>query len=288
VHGSMTRIHEMDQPQFSVEELLNLQVVGDAQVSPDGDRIAFVLSENGAEKGQRSPESRIWLVQVEDNQQWQATFGPGTDCSPRWSPDGQSLAFLSDREKRGKWQLYLLDDSPREARKLTELASGAGDYAWSPDGSRLAVTSTDHVPESDNDVKLFDAERRFTRLYLVDAGSGETRPGPHGDLQVWEFCWSPDGRSIAAIVSDEPQTWAWYGARLVRFDFDSGKINTLYTPERQIARPSWSPDGSTIALISCRWSDPGMSGGDVLLVGVADGSVRNATEGEPRSHLMAH
>jgi dipeptidyl aminopeptidase/acylaminoacyl peptidase len=278
----------MESSQFDVQQLLDLRVVGDAQVSPDGDRIAYTVAHNGAEKGQRSPESRIWLVQVEDSQQWQVTYGPGTDRSPRWSPDGQSFAFLSDREKRGTWQLYLLDDSPRESRKVTDLASGIGAYAWSPDATRIAVTSTDHVPESDNDVKLFDAERRFTRIYLVDPCSGESSPVEHGDLQIWEFCWSPDGNSIAAIVSDEPQTWAWYGARLVTIDVESGDVKTLYEPERQIARPSWSPDGSTIALISCRWSDPGMSGGDVLLVGVADQSVRNATEGEPRSHLMAY
>jgi dipeptidyl aminopeptidase/acylaminoacyl peptidase len=278
----------MARSQFTVNELLKINGVADAQISPNGQRIAYTVSENGSEKGQRQSKSRICSVPFDGGRSTQISAGPDTDHTPRWSPNGDRLAFLSDRQKRGKFQLYVLGSLFQEAHPLTDLEAGVDEFSWSPDGSGLAITSSDHVPETDNDVKLFDEERCFKRLYLVDAHSGETTSVEHGDIQVWEFCWSPDGRQIAAIVSDEPQSWAWYSSRLASINVESGEVKTLHQPERQIARPAWSPDGKTVALITCRWSDPGMSGGDVLLVDANTGVVRNLTEGEPRSHLLAH
>lgn len=278
----------MEASGLTIDDLLNLNVVGDAQIAPGGQRVIYTIAENGAEKGQRSPESRIWMHRLDASTPEQLTFGPGSDRQPRWSPDGRSLTFLSDRSQRGRAQIYLLDETPRDARKLTDLPAGVSSHAWSPDGGCIALTATDHIPDQDNDVRLFDSDRRFRRLYRCDVSTGETTPINHGDLQVWEYCWSPDGTELAAIVSDEPFEWGWYSARLVLIDVSTGDRRDLYQPARQIARPAWSPDGSHIALITCRWSDPGMTGGDVVVVGVDDGTVRNLTEGEPRSHFTVH
>lgn len=272
----------------TMDDILDLNVVADAQIAPGGGAVLYTVAENGTPKGERSPESRVWLKPLDDGGARQITFGPHTDRQPRWSPDGTSISFLSDRAQRNTPQLYLLESSPADARKLTELSGGVSSHAWSPNGNSIAVTSSDRVPERDNDVKLFDEDRCYRRLYLCVVQHGTTTPMDHGDLHIWEFCWSPDGSQIAAIASDEPFEWGWYRARLVLIDVPSGQVTALYEPARQIARPVWSMDGSRIALITCRWSDPGMTGGDVLTIDVDDGVVRNLTEGEQRSHYTVH
>jgi dipeptidyl aminopeptidase/acylaminoacyl peptidase len=278
----------MASTRFIVEDLLDLKVLSDAHVSPGGDRVIFCLAENGSSKGERSPVSRVWMQADGEAAAIQLTTGPYTDRQARWSPDGSRVSFLSDREKRGTSQIYLLESGPRDARQLSALPAGVIAHTWSPSGDRIAFTASDHIAEQDNDVRLYDSDQRFQRLYLCDVGSGSTSPISHGDLHVWEFCWAPDGKSIAAIVSDDPYDWGWYDARLVIIDITSGDVRSIYETERQIARPEWSPTGEYIALVTCRWSDPGMTGGDVIVVNIFDGIARNLTEGEPRSHYTAH
>jgi dipeptidyl aminopeptidase/acylaminoacyl peptidase len=271
---------------ITVDDLMNLRLVSDAQIAPDGSQVAYVVSENGRKKEEASIPSRIWRVPFQGGGTEQVTFGPGADHSPRWSPDGRFLAFASDRAKRGTLQIYVLGQGVAEARRLTDLPQGAGDFRWSPDGERIATVVRDPSPEGDDDAWVFDQHGRYSRLHVVDVATGQRRPVAHGDLHIWEFDWSPDGREIAAIVSDEPFEWAWYSSRLVRIDIDTGAVTEVYRPERQIARPAWSPDGRRVALTTCRWSDPGMTGGDLLVIDPVTGDARNLTAGQPVSHLV--
>jgi dipeptidyl aminopeptidase/acylaminoacyl peptidase len=272
----------------TIDQLLAMDVVSDANIAPGGASVVYTISPNGSAKGERALETRVWLRMLDEAESSQLTFGPNTDNDPRWAPDAAAISFLSDREQKGKSQIYLLDGSFREARKLTDSPGGVAEHIWSPNGDVIAFSASDFVSEHANDVKLYDADRRYRRLYLYDVKSGTSKPVNHRDLHVWEFCWSPDGSRIAAIVSDEPFEWGWYDAKLVLIDAHSGEVESLNKPERQIARPAWSPDGSRIALITCRWSDPGMTGGDVITVRVSDGQVNSLTAGEPRSHFTVH
>ncbi len=278
----------MTQRDVGIEDILGLTLVSDAQIAPGGGRVLCTFAENGADRGERRPRSAVWLYSISGQRPVRISTGSGSDSQGRFSPSGKQVTFLSDREKRNIAQLYLVDETPRDARKLTDLPAGVSSHAWAPDGSHIALLSTDYIPEQDNDVKLFDADRRFRRLYLCNPDTGETQPLTHGDLHIWEYCWSPDSTKIAAIASDEPFEWGWYDARLVTIDISTGEVATVYESERQIARPAWSPEGSRIALITSFWSDPGMTGGDVLLVDLEDSSARSLTSGEPRSHYTVH
>jgi dipeptidyl aminopeptidase/acylaminoacyl peptidase len=94
--------------------------------------------------------------------------------------------------------------------------------------------------------------------------------------------------ALAAIVSDRPERWSWYRSRLCRIDLETGAVTTLYVPERQIARPSWSPDSTHVAIVTSIFSDPGMTGGDVLIVSATTGEVRKLAGNDARSHLTLH
>ncbi|HET9015114.1 MAG TPA: S9 family peptidase, partial [Thermomicrobiaceae bacterium] len=224
----------------------------------------------------------------------QLSAGPWTDDLPRWSPDGAMLAFRSDRAERGRGQLYLLRGTLAEAEPLHAFPAGIGAIHWSPDGRTIAVVAADPPAreaqgrDEARDWFLFEDEPRYERIWLVDVATGDVRRLTDRDLQVWELDWSPDGRQIAALVSDLPYPWAWYRARLVAVDVASGAARTLYAPSRQLARPAWSPDGRGVALITSTWSDPGMTGGDVVLVPADGGEPRDLTPGQPRSHLDPH
>ncbi|HUY99813.1 MAG TPA: hypothetical protein VMU89_05650, partial [Thermomicrobiaceae bacterium] len=279
---------------LTVDDLLDVTVVSDAQVDPAGSRVAFVVAHATLEYKATSPLGRIWLMDADGGSPLQATVGPWTDDLPRWSPDGATLAFRSDRGERGKGQLYLLRGSAAEAEPLHAFDGGINAIHWSPDGRTIAVVATDPpVRESEGrgearDWVLFEDEHRYERIWLVDVASGAARRLSDVDLQVWELTWAPDGRSIGALVSDLPYQWAWYGARLVSLDVASGAARTLYTTPRQLARPAWSPDGRWIAVVTSTWSDPGMTGGDVVLVPTGEGEAHNLTPGQPRSHLDLH
>ncbi|HEX7102656.1 MAG TPA: S9 family peptidase, partial [Nitrolancea sp.] len=200
------------------------------------------------------------------------------------------LAFRSDRETRGIWQVYLLGADVGEARRLTAFAGGVSDYAWSPDGTRIAAVVRDAAPERAEGVDhvLYEDEPRFERIWVIETATGTVRQLTTGDEQIWEFCWSPDGGAVAAIVSDRPERWSWYQSRLCRIDLADGSVTTLYVPDRQIARPSWSPDGEQIAIVTSIFSDPGMTGGDVLLVSATTGETRRLAGNDARSHLTLH
>jgi hypothetical protein len=111
------------------DDLYRVQWVGDPQISPDGTRVAFVRTiADTAENGYRSS---IWIVPVEGGEARPLTSGDH-DGSPRWSPDGQTLAFLRPGRDENGPQIWLLSMGGGEATQLTDLDGGAGAPLWSP------------------------------------------------------------------------------------------------------------------------------------------------------------
>jgi dipeptidyl aminopeptidase/acylaminoacyl peptidase/dipeptidase len=135
------------------EDMSHFRTISDPRISPDGRQVAFVVTETHRDTD--ASDSDIWLLDLAAGgsvEPRQLTHGPGDDTSPRWSPDGHTLAFLSDREgQRGgdasgpeadteaTTDLYLIDTNGGEAVRLTSAPASLRDPLWSNNGTFLVA-----------------------------------------------------------------------------------------------------------------------------------------------------
>src|SRR2546430_1094821 len=155
------------------EDVYELRGVADPRLSPDGRTVAFVVGRIDREANEY--RGNIWLAPADGSAPpRQLTFGGRRDADPRWSPDGASLAFTSNRIGDAM-QLYVIAVSGGgEARKITDLKEDVKHAAWSPDGSRIAFDSrvrADHYDEEDEKKR---PPRRITRLFYKLDNEGWT------------------------------------------------------------------------------------------------------------------
>ena len=262
----------------------------DLRPSPDGRWIAFRGERRDALEGH--PEGRICLVGVDGSDLRQVTNGPHDDDQPRWSPDGGTLTFRSDRAAAGRHQLYRLTaDAIGEAQALPAVEGVAEQHAWSPDGTRILVVvagldaeqsdavgsgtiaASDEMPAWIPEVESTDrADDMRRRLCTIDVATGAVASVGRPELNVWEATWCGNDR-IAAIVSDDPGEGAWYGARLVVIDLASGLDRTILESDIQLGWVTASPDGTRLAVVEALCSDRLVVAGELLLVDPVDGDV---------------
>ncbi|MCH7740981.1 MAG: PD40 domain-containing protein, partial [Chloroflexi bacterium] len=174
---------------FSVEDSVRLKQVGDAQISPDGQSVAFVAGNGFVESGPnrtKLPASDVFAITDTGAEPAQLTRSPRSDNTPRWSPDGRYLAFYSDREEDGQRQVYLLPADGGEASRLTSVRGtlpgprSLNPLKWFPDGKSLAFQMIDAPGEDEReasdagrDAIEFEAKHRFMRVWRTDIRGGE-------------------------------------------------------------------------------------------------------------------
>jgi dipeptidyl aminopeptidase/acylaminoacyl peptidase len=253
------------------EDLLNFQLLGDPQVSPDGSTVLFTHKRVG-EKNEYA--TNLWLVSTTGKGRPRPFTSGNRDSHPRWSPDGSRIAFISSREKP-KPQIYIINAAGGEARKLTDFPEGSlPTFTWSPDGRMLAVKFRDADPLWTKDAKkqreekglsdpprvlddwwyrldgdgYFNAQRHH--LYLVDVETGKHRKVYDKDtLGDFGFDFSPDSKRLVLATNRHPKAMirAWKEELLI-LNIASGKLTPIRgLPEGPKSDPRWSPDGRLIA-----------------------------------------
>ena len=209
-----------------VKDLREFKFVSDPQISPDGTKTAFVLSEIDYE--QDKYYRHIWLAETETGKLTQFTYGPGLDTYPRWSPDGSKLLFLSNgRQSDTKTQLYIINLGGGEAQLVADMENGVSNPRWSPDGRSVLFTSrvwTEKKNESDvkhikrirykfNNLGFFEGRR--VHLFTVKPG-GKPKQLTKGEYDVNDPKWSTGGKHITFITNMEP-------------DQDTSRVTDIYS-----------------------------------------------------------
>lgn len=257
---------------FGPDDLARLRFVQAADLSPDGTRVVYALTEVDVEAD--ADRTGLWLLDVESGSARRLTAGTGTDSRPTWSPDGRRVAFLSHRT--GKPQVHVIAVDSDEAHQVTRLPAGVGGPpVWSPDGARIAFTARSRRRHRDaaKPYRVTRAVYRFNGLgylddavqdvFVVDAGSGEARLLTDDSLMNTAPQWTPDGRAIVFIASFEPGTLAPY-SRLRCVDLD-GEVRDLQHPTGTVAAFGLRPDGRVTLILYWR-ADRGIGSRPELFV----------------------
>ncbi len=260
-------------------------------ISPDGTRVAWVESLHEKD-GAPSPNSAIFIADLKSLSTPPRRISVGTGAADHaehdiaWSQDGRRLAFLSDAAREGQLDLYVVNASGGSARRLTHLSGFLAEPHWSADGKTLAFLFIENAPRAAGPLQPMTKgvgviEQRIyeQRITTVDLACGRVRQVSPADLYVYEYDWSPDGKSFVATAAHGPGDDNWYIDELYTITVESGETKSIYKPsvQMQIAVPRWSPDGKNIAFISGLMSDEGNPGGDIFTVPATGGEPRNLT-----------
>src|SRR5215831_20352194 len=133
---------------LKIDDMHRFHDVRDAQISPDGKWVAYTV--NTVDAAADKSDTDVWITSWDGTQHLRMTTSPDSESSPRWSPDGRYLSFLSSRPGKARGnQVWLLDRNGGEAQQLSELKGRLQSYEWSPDSKRLALVVGDPDPEAE-------------------------------------------------------------------------------------------------------------------------------------------
>lgn len=262
--------------QLTPEASLNLRSISDLQFSPDGSRVAFVVTE--PPKAERRAR-HIWLYETKSNVVRQVTFSAKDESSPRWSPDGKQLAFLSNRADQQ--QIYTMRMDGGEAAAVTKGKRSVSSYAWSPDGKQIAYLAPDPKTEAEekkekekDDPHVVDKDDKHPRLWLLAIATGDARALTDPKWAISELAWLPSGAHLIISATDHPESDEDTD-QIFSVAVSDGSRKLLLAPHGPFGDLHVSPDGMTVSFVGCRVDGPAPH--DLMLLDIGKRATRNLT-----------
>jgi dipeptidyl aminopeptidase/acylaminoacyl peptidase len=254
-----------------------LQLANDPQVSPDGKKIVYVRRFADAMTDRRY--SNLWIINTDGTDHRPITTGNRSDSSPRWSPDGTRIAFLSDAD--GKPQIYIRWMDTGQTARITNLDQAPDAIAWSPDGKMLSFSALvlgkgPHIadlPAPPSGAKWADPPVAYDRLvyrfngmgylkpgycqvFVVSADSGAPRQVTNGDFPNGgselsgpsRVSWTPDGKYLLVSVNRHAESeHEYFDSEVYEFSIADGSLRALTNRKGPDDDPAISPNAKWIA-----------------------------------------
>ncbi len=262
------------------EQTMDRRTLGELQFSPDGSRLVFTVTEPVKAA---SRQRNLWLLDVASGRLRQLTFSDHVDSTPRWSPDGRSIAFLSTRDtnRESAAQLFVLPMAGGEAEKVVDRPEGVSAFRWSPDGARIAFlmqepksASLQQREKDKDDGRSVDKDTRLPRVWLVDVATHSVKQLTSAGWRINQIEWLPDGHKLIAIAAPKPESDVM-DEHIVTIDAGDGAFADVSKLRGFAGAFSIAPDGSAIAYQAARVDGPDAH--DLWLQPLDGGAARNLT-----------
>jgi dipeptidyl aminopeptidase/acylaminoacyl peptidase len=279
---------------WTPEAMMHVKTVANVQVSPDGHRVVFTVTEAIMTDDKSANLTHIHMANIDSSDARQMTYGDKSCTSPQWSPDGRWIAFTSERS--GKQNIWLLRADGGEAHQVTDVKTRVSSFRWSPESTQIAFIMPDALTADEekaqkgkNDAQVVDEHFKMSRLWVIPikkdaSGKHPARLLTKGEFSVgrdlvpgW-FDWSPDGRTIVFTHVPTPRVNDWPLSDISTVDVATGEIKPVARTGAAEGSPLYSPDGRWIAYMAS--DDPPTWAGtsDVFVVPVSGGPPRKLAE----------
>ena len=256
---------------WSPKEIMKIKSINQTDISNDGKYIAYVVREAIMKDKKSEFLSQIWVYNTGGSQSIQYTFNEKSSTSPKFSPDGKKIAFLSSRS--GKNQIWIMNTLGGEAKKLTDEKKGVRSIKWSPDGNNISFLKNDDDTEEEikskenkTDVILVDKNFKYSHIYSYNLEEDTVTQVTSGNYSVNSFDYSPNGEKI--IFSHQEDTninTGFVNTDISVIDSDGNNLKILIDRPGRDGNPIFSRDGNKFAFISSGGKQESIGLGDVFV-----------------------
>ncbi|SDM28059.1 S9 family peptidase [Sediminibacillus halophilus] len=253
---------------ITADDLLRFSFLSDPQLSPDGNWVVYAVRTINEKK---KYQSNLYVVNLTTNETIPFTHGESMDYQPRWSPDGQTIVFTSNRS--GKQQVWKISFRGGEAVQLTNFKHGASQPVFSPDGHKLLLkvplSNQDSVRDeaTDKDDEGNDKEAYATTRIKYKSDNSGLLPDTYQQLVMWDLqdetavqltsgefgheygCFSPDGSRIAFSANRTNDPDRSFVSDIFEYDIKNGNLTKLTNGTGMFMQPNYAPDGRRLSLL---------------------------------------
>lgn len=281
---------------LSPKDLLKMRYVSGAQISPNGEWVAYTLHvPRKATEKPGAAYNELYLLSIKNGNIHPFITGRVNVSSIAWHPNGKSIAFLLKRDGDEKTQVWQIRTDGGEAQKITHSETEVLQFKWHPDGQKIAYVAK--TPESNKEKYLkekgydfifYEEGWKHRNLYLLDINDTGIHSKPEQltrCITVWSFIFSPDGNKIAAALSDKNLIdYKYMFQKIHLLDLQTKKLTQLTQNPGKLGNFAFNPDGKKLAYTAAlRQNDHAVS--QVYVISTSGGTAKNLTIPEFKGHV---